>query len=252
VNARHALPAALVASLLASPALGAPPSDDAPPLAVVRPAEAPGEREPPPKRYAQDYVGFEVGARGTQVGSAGFGPYAKSDLLASVSLGATWEPLRQRPVYIGFTGEYDYGSRGASARGVPSSLDVHRASVGLRVRWEASRWVSLYAKAAPGLLHLRGSLDDAALDRPLVSRTWTWTVDALGGVAFPLLTIGDREWPATRMWLLAEGGYAFAGSAAMTYAPDADPTDARQFGSVHLPDLRVAGATSRVAVAMTF
>lgn len=226
------------------------------PLPVLAPAppvfEAPAPPLSPPRKFTQRYVGFELGARATLVGNAGFDPYAESDLLAAVSFGATWEPLRVAPIYVGVVGEYDYGSRSARARGVPSSLAVHRAAVGARVRWEAARWLSLYAKVSPGLLHLRGSLDDAVLDRPLVARTWTYTVDTLAGAAFPVATFGDRDWPFARIWVLVEGGYAFAGSAAMTYAPADDPTDARQFGVVHLPDVRVSGAMNRFAVAMTF
>lgn len=239
-----------------APARPRPVLQPASPVPVLAPDlrvfEAPAAPPSPPRKFAQRYVGLELGARALIVGNAGFDPYAEDDLLASVSLGATWEPLRVAPIYIGFAGEYDYGSRSARARGVPSSLAVHRVAVGARVRWEAAHWLSLYAKASPGVLHLRGSLDDAVLDRPLVARTWTYTVDTLAGAAFPVATFGDREWPFARMWVLVEGGYSFAGSAAMTYAPADDPADARQFGVVHLPDLRVSGAMNRFAVAMTF
>jgi hypothetical protein len=219
-------------------------------------AAAEGEAEAPEaaplRKYPQRFVGFEVGARGALVRDAGFDPYAADDRLASLSLGATWEPLRARPVFFGLAGEYDLGERSARARGVPSSLTVHRASIGVRVRWEVATLLSLYAKATPGVLHLRGSLDDAAVDRALVARSWTWTVDAVAGAAVPIVTFGDPAWPAARIWLALEGGYAFAGSASMRFAPADDPSDPRRFGAIDLPALRVAGPVSRLAIATTF
>ncbi len=231
----------------AAPQPEAPPPRFSPQLPIDAPA-------PPtaPRKYDQRYLGFEVGARGTILADAGLDPYAENDLLGSLSVGATWEPMRVKPFYFGLAAEYDYGSRQARARGVPSALVVHRAAVGVRARWEAASWLSVYAKVSPGVLALRGSITDPALDRPLVARPITWTADVVGGLAFPIVTVGDREWPFARMWILVEGGYAFAGSATMTYSPIEDPNDARQFGSVNLPPLRASGVVSRLAIAMSF
>jgi hypothetical protein len=240
---------------------GAPPLEPSPQPALSlstleMPTSDPGryDEAPPekPKRYTQRHLGFEIGARNQIVLFEGFDPYSRSDLLPHFAVAATWVPVRAGAVSLGVVGEYDIGGQSATARGDATALTVHRFSAGLQARFALASRLYTFVKAAPAALHLRASIDDAALDRPLVARTWTWGLDTTGGAALLLGAAGDRAWPAARFWLVGEIGYAFAGEAEMRFSPEADPEDPRRFGEVELPGLRAAGVVNRFAFAVTF
>jgi hypothetical protein len=169
-----------------------------------------------------------------------------------VAIGGTWSPLRFGSVALGLAAEYDLGARSGTARGAEASLTVHRATLGARMEWAATRWLSLQLKASPGITHVRASIDDGSMADSLAARGTGFALDATGGAAFRLGSSGHPEQPRARFWLLAELGYAFATPIKMEFSPDVDAEDTRRFGAVRLPDLRVAGATGRVAFAMTF
>lgn len=236
------------------------PSPEARPPIVLPPLPQPaggdaGYDEPrpeKPKRYVQRHLGLEIGARTAVVLFEGFDPYSRSDLLPSFALAATWTPVRVGAFRLALRGEYDIGGQSATARGDETSLVVHRFAGGLEAGLLLGPRVRMFAKAAPALLHLRASIDDPAIDRPLVARTFTWGLDATGGTAVMLAAVGDREWPAARFWLTGELGYAFAGEAAMRFTPEEDEDDPRRFGEVELPGLRPSGVVSRIALAITF
>jgi hypothetical protein len=169
-----------------------------------------------------------------------------------LAVGATWSPLRFGSAALGLAAEYDLGARSGTARGAEASLVVHHATLGVRMEWTATRWLMLHLKAAPGMTHVRGSLKDGSLSDPLTARNTGFALDAMGGAAFRLGYSGHPELPRARFWLLTELGYSFSTPVKMAFSPDVDADDPRRFGSVKLPDLRVAGATGRVAFAVTF
>ena len=204
------------------------------------------------KRYVQRHVGFEAGMRTTVVLDEGYDPYSANDLLPHFAAAATWVPLRMAPFSVGLVGEYDLGRSSGMARGDATSLVIHRASVGLQARLALGRRVYAFAKAAPSVMYLRGGITDAAIDRPLTADAWTWGVDATGGAAVLIGRAGDPDWPALRVWIVGEIGYAFAGKSEMVFSPEEQDDDPRMFGSVRLPGFRPAGVVNRLALALTF
>ena len=108
-------------------------------------------------------------------------------------------------------------------------------------------------KVAPAALHLRGSIDDPAIGRPLVSRSWTFGLDTTGGAALRIGTASKSNGnPAVSFWLTGELGYSFAMKTDMVYAPGEDEEDPRTFGEITLPSLRLGGPVGKLAFALSF
>lgn len=98
---------------------------------------------------------------------------AQGSFLAQITL------LRFGPASILLFAEWGLGTRNAQARGQDASLTLHRLAGGAETRIALARRFYLDAKLAPMAYHLRGTIVDSGLDRPLVSRAWTWGLDLL-------------------------------------------------------------------------
>ncbi len=203
--------------------------------------EAPEEPPQPPARPTE----IAAGARVMVVSSTGLDPYSSGDVLAQASVGFAQTVVKLDRFSLLGVAEYDFGMAGASVRGNESSLAVHRMALGLESRLRVASRLYLFAKAAPSVLALRGSITTGAAE-PLVARPWTWGLDTTGGGGLRLGGI------ATSLWLVGEVGYAFGGEAPMRYAPAADASDPQRYGTVMLPTLRLAGPVSRLALAIAF
>jgi hypothetical protein len=237
-----ALGVAAVATILPATAVAAETPEPAPP---------PHDQAPsPPARRPE--IGLAFGVRGTVVRSAGLDPYANNDFLAQMSFAGGVTIFRAGSVSLFAFAGWDFGGKSAYARGNDARIAVHRLSAGVESRLELGRRFYFFAKLAPAALHLRGSITDAAVDRPLVARTWTWALDTTGGAAVAFAIVGSKEAPSARFWFTGELGYSFAGTASMAYAPVEDEEDPRRFGSVMLPALRPGGPVGRLGVAVTF
>ena len=129
---------------------------------------------------------------------------------------------------------------------------MHRLGVGLESRFQLARRLMLFAKIAPAAVHLRGTIDDAGPHRPLVSRTWSWSLDATGGVAVMFANTGPRAAPTSRFWFTGELGYGFAGQSDMSYAPEADDEDPRNYGAIMLPRSAPPASSARLAMVVSF
>jgi hypothetical protein len=226
------------AAQAAAPAAG-------PVVVVVTPSDSPA---PPPEEHrVRPEIVLGGGVRGTLMPSAGLDPFSKHDFFPQGSILAGLGLLRSGPAEIVLFAEWDIGTRMAEARGLDSSLTAHRISGGAETRLYLHRRFFFDAKLAGVAHHLRGSLTDPTLDRPLVSRAWTWGLDVSGGAGVVL--VNQRR---LRMFLTLDLGYSFAGTASMSYAPKEDPDDPRQYGSVKLPAFKPAGPTSRLGIAFAF
>lgn len=229
-------------SILAFALLAAP--------AVAR-AEAPQPADiapvPPPRSRPE--FNISAGARGMIMPSRGFDPYASNNFMlqGSVGLGLTVARLGNASILL--FAEYDAGSRDATARGESASLTLHRLSGGAETRYQLGRRFFLAARVAPAAMYLHGSINDATIDRPLVSNAWTWGLDVSGGGGLLLGSTGER---GAKFHLTLDFGYTFAGESQMSYAPAASDDDPRKYGSVMLPAMKPAGATSRLGLAVAF
>ena len=197
-------------------------------------------------------VNLAFGLRVMNVASAGLDPFATDNSVAQLSLAAGPTLLRRGPVSLAALAEWDFGTREATARGDKTSLSMHRIGVGLESRFQVARRLMLFAKIAPAAVHLRATIEDAGLMRPLVSRSWNWALDTTGGLAVMFANTGPREAPTSRFWFTGELGYGFAGQSDMSFAPEADAEDPRKYGSIMLPALRPSGVLARLAMVVSF
>lgn len=219
------------------------------PAPAPLPADAPPLAPPPAERSSRPEITLGVGVRGMVLPSAGFDPYATTDALAQGSFLAEITLVKLGPASILLFAEYAIGARKASARGQEASLSLHRLAGGAETRVQIAKRFYLAAKLAPMAYHLRGTITDDALDRPLVSRTWTWGLDVAGGAGLLLGRTGER---GASFWLTADLGFTFAGESSMSYAPAPSDEDPRTYGSVSLPPFKPAGGSGRFGFAVAF
>lgn len=220
------------------------PPDAPAPLVVAAPL--------PVKRRAGPEINLALGQRMAGFPSAGFDPYSENDAIVQLSLVAGPTFLTLGKVSFAALAEWDVGSKGSTARGDVSRITVHRLAVGIESRYELAERLSLFLKVSPGAYHLRGTIEDPGFDRPLVSRSWTYSLDATGGAALMFARVGTRAVPRARFWFTGEAGYAFAGTSAMSFAPEESSDDPRHYGSIKLPDFRPAGPVGRLAFLVSF
>jgi len=184
--------------------------------------------------------------------SAGFDPYAESNFLGQLSISAGLTFLKLGKVSFLSHAEWDVGSARSTARGDQTGLTVHRLALALETRYQVAHRLGLFLKVAPGAYHLRGTIEDPGFSRPLVSRSWTYSLDATGGAAVMFADIGSRANPDARFWFTGELGFAFSGTSAMRFAPAEDADDPRHYGSLELPAFRPSGPIGRLAFAVSF
>jgi hypothetical protein len=216
----------------------------APSKDVAAPAKASSWRWPE--------VNLAFGFRVMNVTSAGLDPFATDNGVAQLSLAAGPTLLQRGPLSLATLAEWDYGNKDATARGDKASLTMHRLGVGLEGRFQLARRLMIFAKLSPAAVNLRGTIEDAGLARPLVSRSWNWSLDTTGGVAVMFANTGPRQAPTSRFWFTGELGYGFAGESDMVFAPEADAADPRKYGSIMLPGLRPSGVLGRMAMVVSF
>ena len=197
-------------------------------------------------------INLAFGVRSMIVPSAGLDPFSANDAFSQVSFAAGPTLARIGAVSFAALAEWNFGKLDETARGETSSLAIHRLGVGLESRLQLARRLALFARVSPAAVHLRGSIVVPDLERPLVSRSWSWSLDTTAGVAFMFANTGPRAAPTSRFWFTGELGYGFAGESAMSYKPLADDEDPRTYGAITLPALRPAGALARFAVAVSF
>lgn len=217
------------------------------PVAVDDEADKPAPPPPPFERARAPEMNLSLGVRGTLVRDAGFDPYAQKDMLAQIAIAAGPTFARSGDVSFAALVEWSWGTAKATARGDDTSLGMHRIGLSLMAFYHPVKRLGLYAKLSPGAVHLRGEIADSGIERPLVARTWAFSMDAAGGLALMIANAGRA-----RFWLTTEFGYSFATSADMVFSPLEDETDPRTYGSVTLPALRLAGPFGKFAFATTF
>lgn len=178
--------AALFAAALSSSAARADGDDiDAPPAPrapLVVAARAPDRAARRPSRSGVE-MNIALGARGVVLPNRGFDPYAANNVLGQLSLAAGPTFARAGDVSFSALGQWDVGTATATTRGDQASLTMHHLAVALEARWQVVRRLGLFAKIAPGAVHLRGSFTDPVFERPLVSRSWAFEFDATAGLA---------------------------------------------------------------------
>jgi len=187
------------------------------------------------------------GFRGNVITDAGYDPYDADDYLAQVSLGATFVPWSVGELRIGFATQYDVGNGSADARGVPTSIMLHRLTLGPHAQWQPWERLLLYTRVTAGAVNINAKIEESV---PLRSSVWTWSVEPNLGAAFRLGSAGGEA--QAIFWLKAEVGYVFAGRAEMDFGPNLEDDDPRKIGSVTLPGLQPGGFSHRLVFAVSF
>jgi hypothetical protein len=223
----------------------------APALPSFPAVERPAPRDEGPEGWATPEVSIAAGLRGMFIPGAGYEPYSSKGTLFQFALAAGLTVVRAGNASLMIFAEWDAGPSSARARGDDASIAIHRLGGGIEGKYQLARRFYLSAKLAPAAYYLSGSISDVGLPRPLIARSWTWGFDVSGGAGLLMGTAGRRAAP-TRFWLTLDLGYAFAGSAAMNFAPGASEDDPRRFGTVMLPALKPAGAIGKLAMAISF
>ncbi|MFO0761496.1 MAG: hypothetical protein U0359_33765 [Byssovorax sp.] len=220
-----------------------------PPSAVVA-ADAPAPAEKASARGVEINLAF--GFRGAGYPNAGFDPYGENDFVGQLMLAAGPTVYRSGKFSLATIAEWDVGSSRATARGDASRITLHRLAVSLESRYQLIDRLGLFVKLAPGAYHLRATIEDPGSERPLVSRTWTYSLDATGGASFMFARVGTKQAPKARFFFTGEMGYGFAGTSEMVFAPTEDAEDPKHYGTLKLPDFRPAGPVGRLAFAVAF
>jgi hypothetical protein len=260
---------ALAAALASGPALASAQEPDAPPpppamdRAIPAPPPAMERAAPPapptvvvvvpdlpaPEPPSHPDVNLGVGMRAMLLPSVGLDPYSSNDFLAMSALTAGLTVARFGRASITLSGEWNVGTRNGMARGQDTSLTLHRLAGVAETRYQLGRRFFLAVKVSPAAFHARATLADTSIERPLVARSWTWSLEAAGGVG---LLLGSTGRHGAKFWLNFDLGYTFAGETKMDLSPAADDQDPRRYGTVAMPALRPSGATSRLGLFVAF
>jgi hypothetical protein len=216
-------------------------------LAVASSAEA----EP---RYGnrESFWQGQLGLRSTFVTDPGFDPFAKDNSLTSASLGASRTVFAQDEISLATGVLWDYGTRGARARGQETNLEAHRLALALEGRYHFAPFVYGRVRLTPGAIYQSASLTDSLASAKLVASDWAFAFDASAGLAFLLGPHSESTASPVRWWLAGEGGYGYAGSTALRMQPDFGGDDPRRTGYLDLGRLALSGAFFRVYGSVTF
>jgi hypothetical protein len=225
------LPAALASGLLIS-------------LASVASAEPLGSHQP--------HVEASLGVRVSKVPSSGYDPFADSDELVQLSLGASATVIRAEQFSLAAVGFWDYGGHSSQARGEPTALTAQRLTIGPEFRYHIVTPLYVFVHALPAFAYTEASLDDQVAGATRYARHWSYGVDGAAGAAFELYGRRSGESIQPRFWAMAEGGYGYLSSTHLGLKPDADSSAPQRTASVDLGSLSLAGPYARVSVAVSF
>ncbi|MEZ4301810.1 MAG: hypothetical protein R3B70_43145 [Polyangiaceae bacterium] len=247
-----AVSSALVALALSGAALADAPPSDAPPAEAEseEPIVLPGAKKP----HRVQYVSLGLAFSTSLVESKGLDAYSDDDVLPMISVFGTVTPFATRPFSVHLAFGWDWGQTEALARGIPSSLDVHRLSLGIEGRYMPISRLALFVRALPAAIHAEGNVQDASFADHLSAGAWTWGVDLTGGAAARLAAFGNSENPAASVWMGLDMGYRFAGTAEMKLKPAGLTEDdlSRRFGELPMAALDLSGFTGRLHVSVWF
>lgn len=191
----------------------------------------------------------QLGLRSTLVTDAGFDPFSTNDVTNhfSVTLGRVL--IAQDNVSFGLGAGWDYSHDGASVRGSPTSLDVHRLTLVPEARYHFARRFYGFGRIGAGVSLLDATLERSG-DYDSSTNDVAFSADASAGVAWEVIgeRTGDSRQP--RMWLIADAGYLFTTKADLLL--DSAPDAPARASTTSLGELGLSGFTYRVTAALTY
>lgn len=219
--------------------------------APLAPAESTEERPPSPPRY--DYLRFGLGFRIGYIGDPAFDTFADDDVLAQMSLDASYAFYTKGKLAIAAGVGWDVGSRTAGARGLTTKLTMHRLTVPIEARWYFAPWFDVFAKVAPGAGALYARIQDPSSPSTLEHAPWVFATDLSAGASFRLVGKNDHDKRHPRLWITQEIGYGLTTEHALRPRPDRD--EANVLGSdepTNLGSLALNGVFWRTGLALSF
>ncbi len=145
------------------------------------------------------------------------------------------------------------GSRSSGARGISTTLTVHRLSVPIEARYYFAPWLNAFAKVAPGVAAYNARIEDQSSPSKLQDAPWVYSADFSGGASVRLAGRNDHSSRAARLWLTSEVGYGITSSHAIRPSPDRNRTTSSAADrATNLGSLAVNGVFWRTGVAVSF
>ncbi len=213
----------------AAPAANAP---AAPPVAAkTSPAAAPAaqyetleERPVGPPRY--DYLRFGAGFRIGYIDNPGFDAFADDDVLAQVSVDASYAFFTKGKLAVSAGAAWDVGSRSSDLRGgIGTKLTMHRLTVPIEGRYYLARWFNVFLKAAPGTALLNARVSDPSSPESLEESSWVLAADLSAGASFRIIGPSDHASRSPRLWITHELGYGITASKDLRPTPNRNEED---------------------------
>jgi hypothetical protein len=214
-------------------------------------------KEPEPTDYEtlplgrhQDHWFFGTGFRGTWIDDENFDPFNEKGALAQFSVSAGRTAYVQEKLSFAVSGMLDIGSTEATARSMSSEFRELRLGLGLEGRYHVRSWFYGYARVAPGAVRTWASLE-ASQGLTYEAGEWSPSVDGALGAAVRIIGTRDGRKHGPRVWLFAEGGYAWVGTQDLTL--EATGADAPlRAEPIELGELDLSGTTMRLGVHVAF
>lgn len=221
----------------------------APPAPLVADESPARPIDPPRYDYLRASLGFRIG----YVGDPAFDTFASDDVLAQMSLDASYAFYTRGKLAIAAGLAWDVGSRTAGARAMTTKLTTHRLTVPVEARWYFSPWLGVFGKVAPGASSLYARVEDPSAPATLEQVAWVLAADVSAGASLRIMGSSDHQQRRARLWLTPEIGYGLTTSHALRPRPDRDQADA--LGSdeaARLGSLAMSGLFWRASLSMTF
>jgi hypothetical protein len=200
---------------------------------------------PPPQPWR-----IEVGMRASWIGSSGYTAFSPDNGALASSLGASRDIAVWGPLGLAGGVFWDAQHSAAQTRGLQATLDAHRLAARIEGRYQPVRWLSLFARAAPGVVYQAAALSDDALSASFGRSQWGGSLDATAGFACWLAPYGARA--PLRFWLSFEAGYGWTTPMRLFLAVAQSDSQPLRGSPAELGTLSLQGPIFRVATAVTF
>ncbi len=199
----------------------------------------------------QKNLRLDIGERTQFVSDAGLDPFAETDVLLQLTLGASYGFYANEQLSVAASFGFDYGGSSSIARSNRTSLDLRRFTLGPEARYHLLRVLALTAKVAPSLTREAAEIS-TGIDSDLEKVAWKLGFDATAGAAVELYGYESGASHKPRVWLTAEGGYGWTSPNSLVFRPMNDSGAPQRLTPLALADLSISGPLFRITAALSF
>lgn len=194
-----------------------------------------------------------LGLRNDYVRDATYDLFATNDALTVFSVGGGRTVWAAGNLSLAALGLWEIGGRSAETRGNEMSLRVQRLQLLPEVRYHVHYRVYGFARLGLGAEYVHATLENELFGGSMVSNSWAFAGDLAGGAAVQVFGHPRGEQRSPRMWLSAEGGYAFVTDTTLSFAPESDGSNAPERAQTEeLGELDLSAPYFRLAVLGTY